>query len=189
MRHPIAVVALLVAARHAFEGRPQNGPLPDPSPVGRERVEVRAGMGLVGDRYFNHPAHRDAAVTVFAAESLDELARALDLPAVPDPLRTRRNITLRGYPVDSIRRGTVFSLDSGDGPVRFMAHRPAHPCAWMDVTVAPGAFRGLRRHGGLRCEPLDDGVLSVGPAVLELLDDVPVPGRSARPQRRGSSPG
>lgn len=189
MRHAVTIVALLVAAEHAFEGRPQDGPRPDDGPVGRDRVTVRAGMGLVGDRYFNHPAHRNAAVTVFAAESLDEIARTLSSPAPPDPLLTRRNITLRGYPVDTVPRGTVFSLDSGDGPVRFLAHRPAHPCAWMDVTLAPGAFKALRGRGGRRCEPLDDGVLSVGPAVLEVLGAAPAPDRPARPPRRGSGPG
>ncbi|MBN6037671.1 MOSC domain-containing protein [Amycolatopsis sp. 195334CR] len=163
----VEIVALLVSSRHAFEGRPKDGPRPDPEPPARERVTVRAGLGLVGDRFFNHAAHRHAAVTVFAAESLDHLVDALSLPAAPDPHLTRRNITLRGFDVDGLERGTVFSLDSGDGPVRFRAHRPAHPCAWMDVVLAPGAFRGLRRRGGIRCEPLDDGVLRLGPAALE----------------------
>lgn len=156
------IVALLVSPTHAFEGRPQDGPRPDPGPVARDHVEVRAGLGLVGDRYFNHRAHRNAAVTVFAAESLD----ALNLDPQPDPHVVRRNIVLRGFPVDDLVK-QVFSLDSGDGPVRFQAHRPANPCAWMDVVVAPGAFRGLRGHGGVRCVPLDDGVLRLGPAVLE----------------------
>ncbi|AXB49167.1 molybdenum cofactor biosysynthesis protein [Amycolatopsis albispora] len=160
------IVALLVSSRHAFEGRPSDGPRPDPEPPGREVVTVRAGLGLAGDRFFNHPAHRQAAVTVIAAESLDHLVRELGLPAAPDPHLTRRNITLRGFDVDGLERGTVFSLDSGDGPVRFRAHRPAHPCAWMDVVLAPGAFRGLRRRGGVRCEPLDDGLLRLGPATL-----------------------
>jgi hypothetical protein len=61
----------------------------------------------------------------------------------------------------------VFSLEAGDGPIRFQGHRPAHPCAWMDVVVGPGAWRGLRGHGGVRCVPLDDGRLRLGPAVLE----------------------
>ncbi|MGC7094321.1 MOSC domain-containing protein [Amycolatopsis lurida] len=164
----VEIVALLVSSRHAFEGRPADGPRPDPEPPARERVTVRAGLGLVGDRFFNHPAHRQAAVTVFAAESLDHLAGSLGLPGAPDPHLTRRNITLRGFDVDGLERGTVFSLDSGDGPVRFRAHRPAHPCAWMDVVLAPGAFRGLRRRGGIRCEPLDDGLLRLGPAKLTL---------------------
>jgi MOSC domain-containing protein YiiM len=161
-QHGVEIVALLVSAVHAFEGRPQDGPAPDPEPVARQHVAVRAGLGLVGDRYFNHRAHREAAVTVFAAESLD----ALRLDPPPDPHAVRRNIVLRGFPVDDLV-DRVFSLDSGDGPVRFQGRRPASPCAWMDVAVAPGAFRGLRGHGGVRCVPLDDGVLRLGPAVLE----------------------
>jgi len=86
----------------------------------------------------------------------------------------RRNIVLRGFPVDSLARprrggtGALFSLDSGSGPVRFQAHRAAHPCAWMDVALAPGAFRALRARGGVRCVPLDDGTLRTGRAELEV---------------------
>jgi hypothetical protein len=36
----------------------------------------------------------------------------------------------------------------------------------MDVVLAPGAFKALRGRGGVRCEPLSDGVLRRGPAVL-----------------------
>ena len=64
----------------------------------------------------------------------------------------------------------VFGLDSGGGQVRFQAHRPANPCAWMDVVLAPGAFHGLRGHGGVRCVPLDDGELRVGPATLTVIE-------------------
>ncbi|WP_020423509.1 MOSC domain-containing protein [Amycolatopsis sp. ATCC 39116] len=169
----VEIVALVVSPVHAYEGRPADGPRPEPGAVARESVTVRAGLGLVGDRYFNHPAHREAAVTVFAAEALD----ALGLTS-PDPVRARRNIVLRGFDVDTLARtrttpGAVFSLDSGAGPVRFQAHRPAHPCAWMDVAFAPGAFRRLRGHGGVRCVPLDDGVLRVGAAELLILTERP----------------
>ncbi|MGV9361234.1 MOSC domain-containing protein [Amycolatopsis sp. NPDC003731] len=165
---PVEIVALLVSSAPAFEGRPADGPRPDPEPV---EVTVRAGLGLVGDRYFNQPAHRRAAVTLFAAESLDTLAHDLGLAAVPDPHLPRRNIVVRGFPVDELAAprggsGAVFGLDSGAGEVRFQAYRPAHPCAWMDVVLAPGAFRGLRGHGGVRCVPLDDGILRLGPATL-----------------------
>lgn len=173
------IVALLVSPQHAFEGRPQDGPRPDPAPAAREEVTVRAGLGLIGDRYFNHRAHRNAAVTVFAAEALDDLASGLRLATAPDPHLVRRNIVLRGFSVDELaaRRsreggrtsGAVFELDSGDGPVRFQAHLPAHPCGWMDVVLAPGAFRALRGHGGVRCVPLDDGLLRLGPATLTVL--------------------
>ena len=176
---PVEIVSLFVSPVHAYERRPGDGPRPDPGPVARDRVEVRAGLGLVGDRYFNHAAHRRAAVTVFDAGALDDLSRDLGLAAVPDPLLTRRNIVLRGFAVDELAsgraengvrfEGAVFGLDSGAGQVRFQAHRPANPCAWMDVVLAPGAFRGLRGHGGVRCVPLDDGELRLGPATLTVL--------------------
>jgi hypothetical protein len=66
----------------------------------------------------------------------------------------------------------VLSLDSGSGPVRLRVRRPANPCAWMDVVIGPGAWRALRRRGGVRCVPLDDGVLRLGPVTAEVLADV-----------------
>lgn len=166
---PVEIVLLFVSPVHAYAGRPDDGPQPDPAPVARASVEVRAGLGLVGDRYFGHPAHRRAAVTVMAAESLEAVERDLGLSTPLDAQHARRNVVLRGHPVDTLV-GTVFSLDSGEGPVRFHAHRPANPCRWMDVMLAPGAFRALRGRGGVRCEPLDDGVLRRGPAALRVIE-------------------
>lgn len=174
---PVEVVALFASPVHAYEGRPGDGPRADPDGGLRACLEIRAGYGVVGDRYAGHPAHRTAAVTILAAESLDAVAAALGLPTVPDVLAMRRNIVVRGVPVDDLaaRRGStgaVFSLDTGDGPVRFRAHRPANPCRWMDEVLAPGAFRALRGRGGVRCAPLDDGVLRTGPARLRVLEPV-----------------
>jgi MOSC domain-containing protein YiiM len=130
----------------------------------RDRIEVRAGLGVVGDRYFAQPAHRDASVTVIAVESLEALAA--DLGSGPlDPLATRRTVVLRGAEVEALR-GQPFSLDSGAGEVVLAGGRPANPCAWMDLVLAPGAHRGLRGRGGVRCAPRTDGVLTLGPAVL-----------------------
>lgn len=160
----IEVVALVVTPVHAFEGRPADGPAPDPFPISQETAEVRAGKGLVGDRYFGHAAHKDAAVTFFAIESIDGLGERAEATA------TRRNVILRGFPIDDLAatRGAVFSVDTGRGPIRFQVTRPANPCAWMDVALGPGAFQGLRGHGGIRTTPLDDGTLRVGPARLTL---------------------
>jgi MOSC domain-containing protein YiiM len=86
-------------------------------------------------------------------------------PIEPHRLDTRRNILIRGVDIDRLR-GAIFSLDTGDGPVLFKAHRPANPCAWMDVMLAPGAHKALRGRGGLRCEPLSSGQLRTGAAQL-----------------------
>ncbi len=166
----VEIVGLHASPVHAYEGRPAHGPRPDPDGGSRRHVDIRAGLGVVGDRYFGHPAHRQASVTVIAVESLEQVARELALGTVPDPLLTRRTVVLRGAAVDDLPRGGEITLDSGDGPVRLRTHRPAHPCAWMDVVLAPGAFRALRGRGGVRCEPLTDGVLRVGPAVVGLAE-------------------
>ncbi|TCK22690.1 hypothetical protein EV378_6698 [Pseudonocardia endophytica] len=169
------ITTLIVSPVHAYQGRPADGPRADPEPVTRSSVLVRAGDGLVGDRYCGHPAHRHAAVTVFAAESLDTVRDELGPGPAFAPATARRNIVLRGADVDALAApgrggtGAVFTLDSGDGPVRFQAYRAAHPCGWMDVVLAPGAFRALRGRGGVRCTPLDDGVLRLGPAELGIL--------------------
>jgi MOSC domain-containing protein YiiM len=130
----------------------------------RDRVEVRAGLGIVGDRYFGKPAHRDASVTVLAAEALDQLAAELGSGPL-DPLATRRNVVLRGAEVEALR-GQPFSLDCGEGQVALAGGRPANPCAWLDLVLAAGAHRGMRGRGGVRCAPRTDGGLRLGPAVL-----------------------
>ena len=156
---------LLASPVHRYEGRPEDGPLPATAGESRESIEVRAGLGVVGDRHFGHAAHREASITLQTAEALDELAGHLELAFVPGLLETRRNVLVRGADLDALV-GYDLTLDSGDGPVVIRAHRPANPCAWMNVVIAEGAHRGLRGHGGLRGEPLTDGVLRVGPATL-----------------------
>jgi len=158
------IVSLLASSEHRYEGRPKDGPLPAREVEARTSIEIRAGLGVVGDRYFGAKAHAQASVTLFAIESLEAISDGLD------PLLTRRNIVLRGLDVDALR-GQTFSLDTGSGPVAFRANRPANPCAWMDEVLVPGAFRALRGRGGMRCEPLTDGVLSLGTFDFRLLPD------------------
>ncbi|MDH6180264.1 MOSC domain-containing protein YiiM [Microbacteriaceae bacterium SG_E_30_P1] len=160
----VVIELLLASPVHRYEGRPADGPRDATSREVHDSIQVRAGLGIVGDRYFGHAAHRTASVTLIAAESLDHVTHVLGVPPV-DAAAARRNIVLRGAPVDELR-GEVFSLDTGSGPVLFRAHRPANPCAWMDVALAPGAHKALLKRGGIRCEPLTSGTLSVGPAVL-----------------------
>jgi MOSC domain-containing protein YiiM len=159
----VEVALLLVSRRHRYEGRPADGALPTDEDELRDRIELRAGLGIVGDRYFNARAHVHASVTVIGLEGLEEVGRQLGAPI--DPAATRRNVFLRGVDVEALR-GVPFSLDTGDGPVLFRGYRPANPCAWMDTEVAPGAFRAMRGRGGVRCDPESDGTLTLGSAVL-----------------------
>ena len=163
----VTIEHLLASPLHRYEGRPSDGALPADGPELRTRIELREGLGIVGDRYFGHAAHRTAAVTIMAAESLDWVAETLQLDTVPDSSATRRNILVRGLDIDGMR-GATFSPDSGHGPVLFRATRPANPCGWMDAELAPGAHRALLRRGGMRCAVLSDGILTLGTATVTL---------------------
>lgn len=158
----VEIVQLLASPLHRYDGRPKDGPAPFHDRETHDSVTVRAGLGIVGDRFFAQRAHRQAAVTLMAVESLEAVAAELGTGEL-DAARTRRNVILRGVPVDDLR-GRTFTL----GGVMFTAHRAANPCAWMDEQLAPGAFRALRNRGGMRCEPLSDGVLRLGHTLFEL---------------------
>ncbi|MER6632547.1 molybdenum cofactor biosysynthesis protein [Streptomyces sp. NPDC000987] len=160
----VEVLQLLVSPAHRLAGRPADGPSDGPADERVRRVEVRGGLGLVGDRYFGRPAHRDAAVTLMAVENLPR-----HIAAEADLRHTRRNILLRGVDIDAFV-GRTIELDSGAGPVSFLVNRPARPCAWMDVTIGPGAQKALRGKGGVRCTPLSDGVIDLGAAVFRCVD-------------------
>lgn len=161
----VEVVQLLVSPMHQYSGRPSEGPAStDPASGLVEQAEVRQHLGIVGDRYFAQPAHRDASVTVMAAESLPR-----DISPDIDLRQTRRNILLRGIDIDAYIGWTI-ELDSGDGPVVLALNRAARPCAWMDAVIGPGAQRALRGKGGVRCTPLSDGVLRVGRASFRVVE-------------------
>jgi hypothetical protein len=152
------IVELLASPVHRYEGRPADGPPAAPPGELVEEIRIREGLGIVGDRYYGKQAHRDASVTVIAQESL---------PPGVGLVQVRRNILVSGIPVDDLVGG-VLILDSGDGPVSLRVHRRANPCAWMDVAIGRGAWQALRGKGGVRCRPLNDGTLHVGPVKVTI---------------------
>jgi MOSC domain-containing protein YiiM len=162
-RYDVQVLHLLVSAEHAYFGRPRDA-LRDVPTVDAEQIQIVTGKGIVGDRFFGKAAHMNAAVTLFAVEALEAVARDLGVPSF-DPLLPRRNVVLRGAHLAPLQ-GQEFAIESGDSVVRLHGGRPANPCAWMDRVLAPGAHAALRGRGGLRCRPLCDGKLYRGPAVL-----------------------
>ncbi|WP_115788139.1 MOSC domain-containing protein [Arthrobacter silvisoli] len=179
-RYEVDVVHLLVSPEHAYFGRAKDGAAEVPA-TDAAQVELVAGKGIVGDRFFGKAAHMDAAVTLFAVEALESIAAELDAGPL-DPLLTRRNVFLRGAELAPLL-GHDFALESGgEGgeQVRLHAGRPAHPCAWMDKMLAPGAHKAMRGRGGIRCRVLSGGVLQRGPAVL--LSPVPLD-----PERAGEA--
>jgi MOSC domain-containing protein YiiM len=180
------VVALVVSPGHNYwfhDPDPSVGVGPYPT-VYPASVEVVAGQGVVGDRFYGKVSRLASAISFIAAEAVDAVAVELGLaPGALDPRLTRRTVVTRGIDLNALRHGR-FSLDTGDGPISFEAAGETSPCAWMDDRLAPGARDLLRGRGGLRANPVTSGVLRVGPATL-ITDRAQDPALAgARVQRR-----
>lgn len=123
-------------------------------------VEVKAGAGLVGDRFFGRGADFDGHVTFFAWE-VYQLLLAHGGLSIVTPAAFRRNVILEGAPLNQLI-GQTFMIDG----VQFRGTKHCAPCRWMDAGVATGALATLRGRGGLRAQALSDGWLRQGAALL-----------------------
>lgn len=142
------VVSLHVAASHRAAMEP------------RDRIEVEAGAGIVGDRYHGS---RHRHLTVQARGDLDAAAVALGAE-VPDD-GTRRNVTLDAGPLPT-EPGARLRV----GAVDLEVVRIAAPCRVMEDSLGPGGRTALRRRGGVVCRVLGSGTVEVGdPADLALV--------------------
>jgi MOSC domain-containing protein YiiM len=160
----VEIVGFVVSPTHRYDGRPGDGPAPATTDESPTAIELHAGRGIVGDRYFG-TKHRHAAVTLISADEVEDALATVGIEG-PELEKSRRNIILRGVDVEALVN-TTFTLDSGGGRVRFRSLTRANPCAWMDEVFGPGARDALRGHAGIRAEPMDDGVLRVGPVTID----------------------
>lgn len=132
-------------------------------PVAVAAVEVRAGCGLVGDRYHDGVGTwsqwpgtgRD--VTLIAAEVLEQLPAACRISAA----ESRRNLLTRGVDLDALV-GREFRI----GSAWFRGQRQCEPCAHLERLTRPGVVARLQGRGGLRADALSDGWLRCGDAVV-----------------------
>jgi MOSC domain-containing protein YiiM len=123
----------------------------------RESVDVHAGAGVVGDRWYGS---RHRHVTVQSVEDLEVASGVLGRPI--DPGTTRRNVTVSGLevPTEPGARLTV-------GGVVLEVVRVASPCRLMEDSIGPGGHRALRHRGGSVFRALTSGQIRTGDTVHE----------------------
>ena len=61
---------IFVSPGHNYFGRPKDGPGDHPT-HDAATADLRAGKGILGDRYFGVPAHYEAQITFVALEVFD----------------------------------------------------------------------------------------------------------------------
>ena len=155
------LLKLYVSPGHNFFGR--HGLAPGTHPADEpDAIRCVAGRGIEGDRFFAHEPGHKGQITFFAAEVYAELCGALGVRDRP-PSVFRRNIVTRGLNLGSLI-GAEFAVQG----VRFLGVAECKPCHWMNGAFHPEAEAQLQGRGGLRAKILTDGMLALGPALLEI---------------------
>ena len=150
-------------------------------------MEVVAGQGIRGDRFFGRATRLASSVSFVAAEALEAVENDLGLaPGTLDPRQTRRNIVTRGVDLNALRHGS-FGIDTGDGAVWFDAAGETSPCAWMDDRLAPGARSCAARSWRPARQPDHVRRPAAGPGAAGVRRGAR-PGRAGERVRRGAAP-
>jgi MOSC domain-containing protein YiiM len=157
MNMPGRIVAIYVAA--SFE-EPQRSV---------DRVELVAGAGIVGDRYYNeHPAERGLNLTLIEAEEIERFNATHGASA---PLHaTRRNVVTRGVRLNDLV-GREFLI----GNVRARGVELCEPCRILGANLATptvdvaAVVRAFVHRAGLRADLLSSGPVRVGDRVAAAL--------------------
>ena len=126
-----------------------------------ERVQIVAGAGIEGDRYFDHHDQPGQNVTFVEAEAIENLLAEYDAP--PDLSITGRNVVTRG-----IRLNELVGREFFAGSIRFRGVELCEPCMLLGKALASpalpttAAVKRLVHRAGLRADALSSGELAVG---------------------------
>ena len=140
--------------------------------VAQERVELRAGAGIVGDRHYGRADWPGQNLTLVEAEEIEHFSATTGVAL--EQGATRRNIVTRGVRLNELV-GREFSI----GEVRLYGVELCEPCSTLGKLLAtaelapPAVVKAFLHRAGLRADVIGDGVIATGMAL------VPGPGRSA----------
>jgi MOSC domain-containing protein YiiM len=131
-----------------------------------ERAELVAGKGIVGDRYYlgtgtYSPKPDVREVTLIAEEVLKALERndppLQDGPLLLKPEEHRRNLTVRGVPLDHLV-GKRFRI----GETILEGGRLNFPCKYLEELLGRPLYLPLYNRSGLNCSIVKGGFISPG---------------------------
>jgi MOSC domain-containing protein YiiM len=129
-------------------------------PVPVDRVRALAGRGLEGNRHYYEQAPPGRALTLIAAEALEEgAASGVELGAD----ESRRNVLTSGIDLNSLV-GERFRV----GDVECVGVELCEPCTTLEGLTRPGVIKAYVHRAGLNADILTDGEIAVGDAVERL---------------------
>ncbi len=129
-----------------------------------ERIALRSGMGVVGDRNFGIDRHPGQNLTLVEAEEIERFCA--EQARVPDLSLTRRNLITRG-----VRLNTLVNREFTIGNVRLRGVELCEPCAILgsalgsELPAIPAVIKRWFGRGGLRVDVLSGGEIVRGARV------------------------
>ena len=134
----------------------------DAALVGYQKVSVRAGRGIEGDRYFsnsgknrsNYKGQPDWEITLIEAEVIDAFNQRTGNQFHHSNFR--RNLVTR-----DIRLNDLVGKEFQIGDTRFYGVQLCEPCAKLQKRLGVKIFPDLVNKGGLRAQIRSNGVVSM----------------------------
>ena len=125
-------------------------------------VKVIASKGIVNDRYFNENNDQALQITLIESENIDYYNQISEtnIPYIS----FRRNIITKGIQLNDLV-GKEFLI----GNVKIKGHRLCAPCRYLqEMLKQKNLVKKLLNRGGLRCEILTDGIISVNNPIKQI---------------------
>ena len=119
-------------------------------------VESIAGKGLLNDRHFKEDNEKKSQITLIEIENINYYNQTSRASILPKDFR--RNIITKGIKLNELV-GSEFFI----GEVKVKAHDLCRPCKYLQESLnQKDLVKELLRRGGLRCEILISGKISIG---------------------------
>ncbi|MCF6312263.1 MAG: molybdenum cofactor biosysynthesis protein [Verrucomicrobiales bacterium] len=147
---------------HNYVGH--HGKAPSEHPIEEATsLELVAGKGIVGDRYFDWKENYKGQITFFDQAVVQAVRDQFSLPDLPSSI-FRRNVIIEGVDLNALI-GKTFQLAG----VELEGVEECRPCYWMDQATGEQSVEDfLKGRGGLRCRILNDAMLAKGECELEV---------------------
>ena len=119
-------------------------------------VKSIAGKGLFNDRHFKEDNEKKSQITLIEIENINHYNQISKTSILPKDFR--RNIITKGIKLNELV-GSEFFI----GEVKVRAHDLCKPCKYLqEILKQKNLVKELLLKGGLRCEILSNGKISIG---------------------------
>ena len=121
-----------------------------------DKIELLSGKGVVGDRHFHENNNVRSQVTLIESENIDYYNNKFKTNY--SYIDFRRNVVTKGVQLNDLV-GKTFSV----GKIIVQGNDLCRPCKELQEKLGIDNYiKEFLRRGGLRCEILSSGIISIG---------------------------